>query len=149
MLYLHEVHETEGEDLMGHKQAIPKTPSALAAGLLEDNGRALFLLRTLPSGMQTVEMPCVLLLPGENPVARLGEEFRHQTGIDAQVHEILFEKRHNSGSRKRKIWIPALVFKVTAKNASAKPSAEFSGYRWIASNDLPKYKLARNAEWLR
>ncbi|MEM2138488.1 MAG: hypothetical protein QW568_05350 [Candidatus Anstonellaceae archaeon] len=127
----------------------PIKPSALAVGLLEDNGRALFLLRALPSGIQTIELPCVLLSPGENPVARLTDAFRQQTGIDAQVHEILFEKRHNAGSRKKKAWIPALVFKITAKNASAKPSSGFSGYKWIASNDLPKYRLAKNAEWLR
>jgi len=125
-------------------------PSSLAAGLLDDNGRALFLVRkNASSGIETVELPCVLLLRGENPVARLAEEFRRQAGIDAQVHEILFEKRHNMGSRKRKVFIPALAFKVTAKNASAKPSGEYSGCKWIASADLVKYKLARNAEWLR
>lgn len=122
---------------------------AIAAGLLEDGGRALFLVRTLPAGIQTVELPSVSLLRGENPVASLGEAFRRQTGIDAQVHDVLFEKRHNIGSRKRKAFVPVLVFKVTAKNASAKPALEFSGYKWITAEDLRKHRVARNCEWLR
>lgn len=124
-------------------------PTALAIGLLEDNNRALFLLRKNLVGVETIEMPCVLIMPGENPVARISEAFRQQTGIDGQVHDIMFEKRHNAGTRKRKFIIPALVFKITAKNATAKPGNGFSGYRWIASSDLLKHKLARNAEWLR
>jgi hypothetical protein len=124
-------------------------PTALAIGLLEDGNRALFLVRKNLLGAESVEMPCVLLLPGENPVARLTEAFRQQTGIDAQVHDVLFQKRQNAGTRKRKHWIPALVFKITAKNASARPGSGFSGCKWIASSDLLKYKLAKNAEWLR
>ena len=124
------------------------SPSALAAGLLEDNGRALFLVRKNPMGIETVELPYVLLLRGENPVARLSDAFRQQTGIDAQVHDVLFERRHNIGTRKRRTFVPVLVFKITAKNAAAKPAKEFSGCKWISSADLPKYKLARNCTWL-
>ena len=100
-------------------------------------------------GVETVELPCVLLFKGENPVARLAEEYRRQTGIDAQVHEVLFEKKHNAGTRKRKCFVPALAFKITAKSASAKPSPEFSGYRWLSSADLGKHRLAKNCQWLR
>jgi len=126
----------------------PAPPAALAAGLLEDNNRALFLCRKNTIGAETIELPCVLLQKGENPVARLGEEFRRQTGIDSQVHEVLFERRHNVGSRKRKLFVPVLVFKITAKNASVKAASEFSGFRWIAQPDLGKYKAGRNAYWL-
>ncbi len=124
------------------------SPSALAAGLLEDNGRALFLVRKNAVGIETVELPCAFLLRGENPVARLSDAFRQQTGIDAQVHDVLFERRHNIGTRKRRTFVPVLVFKITAKNASAKPAKEFSGCKWISSADLQKYKLARNCTWL-
>ncbi|MCX6772451.1 MAG: NUDIX hydrolase, partial [Candidatus Micrarchaeota archaeon] len=108
----------------------------------------LFLCRKSPLGTETIELPCVLLQKGENPVATLTSEFKRQTGIDAQVHEVRFERRHNIGSRKRKLLVPVLVFKITARNASAKPSGEFSGFRWIAQPDLGKYKLCRNALWL-
>ncbi len=128
--------------------AIPQ-PAALAAGLLEDGGRALFLVRRNLRGLDTVELPCVLLFKGENPVAGLAGAFRQQTGIDPQVHEILFEKRHNAGSRKRRNWVPVLVFRITAKSASAKPSKEFADYRWIASGELGKFKPSKNCDWLR
>lgn len=131
------------------KKIQPAPPASLVAGILEDGERALFLCRRNLQGIETVELPCILLQKGENPVATLASEFRRQTGIDGEVHEILFEKRQNIGSNKRKIWIPALAFKMTAKNASAKVAPEFSGYRWLAIADLASYKLARNAYWLR
>ena len=127
---------------------LPPLPSALAAGLLEDHERALFLLRKITEGIETAELPCILLQKGENPVASLASEFRRQTGIDAQVHEILFERRHNAGSRKRKAFIPVLVFKVTARNTACRPSSEFSGYKWLERADLAKYKRAKNCLWL-
>ena len=127
----------------------PPFPHALACGLLEDSGRALFLARTDKLGRETLELPCVLLQKGENPVAALSAAFRNQAGIDAQIHEVMFERRLNFGSRKRKTRIPALVFKATAKRAEAKPATGFSGFRWISSTDLPKHRLARICEWLR
>ena len=130
------------------KNPAPAAPSALAAGILEDGERALFLCRRNEQGIETVELPCVLLQKGENPVARLSEEFRRQAGIDAQVHEVLFERRHNAGTRKRKLWIPVLAFKITAKSASARPAGEFSGYRWLSAKDLAGCRRAKNLLWL-
>ena len=130
------------------KQIQPPSPSALACGLLEDGERALFLCRKNKDGVETVELPCVLLFKGENQVARIVEEFRRQTGIDAQAHEVLFERRYNAGTRKRKLFIPVLVFKLTAKSHAAKPAAEFTGYKWLASKDLAGQKRARNLLWL-
>ena len=105
-------------------------------------------MRKNTEGIETAELPCILLQKGENPVASLASEFRRQTGIDAQVHEILFERRHNAGSRKRKAFIPVLVFKVTARNTACRPSSEFSGYKWLERADLAKYKRAKNCLWL-
>jgi len=122
---------------------------ALACGLLQDGERALFLSRKNVLGLETVEIPCVPIFKGENPVAKISEEFKRQTGIDAQVHEIAFEKRHNVGTRKRRQIVPAMAFRMSAKSAAARPSHEFSGYRWLSATDLLKFKLARNAEWLR
>ena len=132
---------------MRRKIAVPAY-SSLACGLLEDANRALFLCRKNAEGIETVELPCVLLKKGENPVAALASEFRRQTGIDAETHEILFEGKHNIGSRKRKAFVPALAFKMTAKRASCIPSAEFCGYRWLSREDLKNYRRGRNALWL-
>lgn len=123
-------------------------PKALACGMLEDNGRVLFLLRKDEHGTERVEMPCVLVPSGRSPVAEIRMEFARQTGIDGEVHEITIEGRHNAGTRRRKAFAPALVFKITAKQRNAKPSPEFSGFRWLSLDDAKKQKLSRNTEWL-
>ncbi|MBU0532724.1 hypothetical protein KKB44_04475 [Candidatus Micrarchaeota archaeon] len=123
-------------------------PKALACGMLEDNGRILFLKR-ISHGIERIELPCVLVHSGRSPVAEIKEKFTIQTGIDGEVHEIIIERRHNAGSRKRKIWVPCIVFKITAKNMGAKPSEEFSGFKWLSLENAKKQKLSRNTEWLR
>jgi ADP-ribose pyrophosphatase YjhB (NUDIX family) len=123
-------------------------PKALACGMLEDEGRVLFLVRTDEHGTERLEMPCVLVPSGRSPFAEIKTEFQRQTGIDAQVHEIVLESRYNAGTRKRKMWVPCLVFKVTARERRAKPSGEFSGFRWLSLEEAKKQRLGRNAEWL-
>ncbi|VVB98103.1 Uncharacterised protein [uncultured archaeon] len=125
---------------------MPK-PSVLAAGALEDNGRFLFIKRK-NGEMETVELPYAIIPQGSNPVAALTEVFLAQLGIDAQVHETIYETRHNAGSRKNKRWVPALVFRITAKSAFAKPAAGL-GYVWLSLDDARGKRLARNSEWMR
>jgi hypothetical protein len=124
-------------------------PKALACGSLEDEGRTLFLVRTDERGIERIELPCILVPSGRSPVAEIKSEFARQTGIDAQMHEIIFESKHNAGSRKRRSIVPCLVFKFTAKNMRAKPSGEFSGFRWMKIDDAKKEKLTKSAEWMR
>ena len=116
---------------------------------MEDGERALFLVRRGVLGEEMFEVPCVELMAGENPVAALAAAFRAQTGIDAEVHGILFQRRHNAGTRKRRAIVPALVFKVTAKSHAVKPGAGFCGYKWLAPGDMGGKKLSRKSEWLR
>jgi len=136
---------------MGRKKIPTGTPmlKALACGMLEDEGRVLFLIRKDERGIERYEMPCVLVFSGRNPLAELSGEFRRQTGIDAQIHDILIEGKYNAGSRKRKQLVPCLVFKVTAKSMRANPPPEFSGFKWLKMEDAKKAKLSRNSEWLR
>jgi len=127
-------------------------PKALACGLLEDNGRILFLVRTEASGerkIERIELPCVLVPSGRSPFADIKEAFQRMTGIDGEIGEILVEERHNAGSRKRRMLVPVLIFKVSARNRSAKPSSEFSGFRWLSLEDAKKARLSRDCEWLR
>ncbi len=131
------------------KHVQPAAPAALAAGLLEDGERALFLVRKNERGEETFEIPCVELMAGENPVATLCAAFRAQTGIDAEVHDILFQRRHNAGTRKRRALVPALVFKLTAKSHAVRIAPEFCGYKWLAPGDMGGKKLSRKSEWLR
>jgi hypothetical protein len=136
---------------MGRRRVPTGTPmpKALACGMLEDNGRVLFLLRKDAAGVERIEMPCVLVPSGRSPYAEIVAEFRRQTGIDGQVHEAVMEGRHNSGSRKRRSFVPVLVFKVTARERFARPAPEFSGFRWLALEEAKRQRLTRNAEWLR
>jgi len=124
-------------------------PKCLACGMLKDEGRVLFLKRKDERGIERIELPCVLVQSGRSPVAEIKSEFIRQTGIDAQMHEIVLESRHNAGSRKRKSWVPCLVFKFTAKNMRTKPASEFSGFGWLKLEDVKKEKLGRNTEWIR
>ncbi|MBI5227404.1 hypothetical protein HY988_02335 [Candidatus Micrarchaeota archaeon] len=128
-------------------------PKALACGMLEDNTRILFLVRKDAQGIEKIELANVLVYSGRNPLAELKLEFAKQTGImDAQVGEIKETKtelRFNAGSRKRKEWVPCLVFEVTARNRSAKPSSEFSGFKWLSIKDAKEMKLTKRSEWVR
>ncbi|MFA5929856.1 MAG: hypothetical protein WC861_03150 [Candidatus Micrarchaeia archaeon] len=131
------------------RQPLLQLPSGLAAGLLEDGERALFLVRKNVLGEELLEVPCAELMAGENPVATLVAAFRAQAGIDAEVHEILFQRTHNVGTRKRRVKVPVLVFKVTAKSHAVRPAAGFSGYKWLSPKDMGGKKLSRKSEWLR
>jgi hypothetical protein len=128
-------------------------PKALACGMLEDGGRVLFLVRSERGGngqaIERFELPCILVPSGRSPFADMKIEFERQTGIECQVHEVVREGRHNAGSRKRRQWVPLLVFKITARTMRAKPSQEFSGFRWIRIDEAKKLRLSRNSEWLK
>ena len=121
---------------------------ALACGMLEDEGRVLFLVRTDEHRTERIEMPCVLVPSGRSPFAEIKTGFARQTGIDGQVHEIVMEAGYNAGSRRRRMRVPCLVFKVTARERRARPSGEFSGFRWLSLEEAKKQRLGRNAEWL-
>jgi hypothetical protein len=135
---------------MGRRRVLTGTPmpKALACGMLEDEGRVLFLVRKDEHGTERIEMPCVLVPSGRSPFAEIKGEFARQTGIDGQVHEIVLEGRHNVGTRKRKVRVPCLVFRITARERRAKPPGEFSGFRWLPLDEAKKQRLGRNAEWL-
>ena len=123
-------------------------PAALVAGMLLDGERALFLVRKSALGAETLELPCILVYGGENPAGALVAEFARQTGVDAQVHEVIMNARHNVGTRKRKSFVPVLVFKMSAKSTSVKPAPEFSGYKWLEEKEVDARKLAKKCGWL-
>ncbi|MDD2655376.1 MAG: hypothetical protein PHQ80_01780 [Candidatus ainarchaeum sp.] len=132
------------------EKKIVKAPeyAALACAIIEDGGRVLFLKRK-EKERELLELPCVLVGKGMNPVSELKGAVLAQTGIDAQIGDVVLEGRHNAGSRKRRKWIPALGFRASAKSMGARVGAGFSGVRWISLEDAKKEKMARKAEWLR
>jgi hypothetical protein len=126
----------------------PDVPKALACGMLEDEGRILFLKYKDRHGIERLELPSVVSYSGD-VISQLAEAFREQTGIDGEVGEAITETRHNAGSRRRRRWIPCLAFRITAKSMRARPSAKFSGFRWLSIEDAKREKLGRNTEWIR
>ena len=123
-------------------------PKALACGMLRDNERILFLMHKDAHGIERIELPSIEVSEGEDPVQKLTEEFKRQTGIDAEIREIKMQKRYNAGSRRKKHWIPCIIFSMRAKNMNAKPSSEFSGFKWLTMEKAKTMKLARKAEWI-
>lgn len=124
-------------------------PKALACGMLRDNERILFLVKKDRHGTERIELPSVEIYGEEDPVKKLTEEFKRQTGIDAEIREIKMQKRYNAGSRRRKHWIPCMIFSMRAKSTKAKVSSEFSGFKWITLEKAKEMKLGRKAEWIR
>jgi len=120
----------------------------LACGILEDNGRILMLIRKNERGTEQFELPYVLLAKGDNPVQSLTAMFMSSAGIDAQVHEIILEAKHNIGSRKRKRFIPAVAFHMTSKSSRVSLAPQFSGFKWVPRDEVAKLRLSRQAEWL-
>jgi len=132
------------------EKKLAKAPeyAALACAIIEDGGRVLF-LKKMEKERESIELPCVLVEKGRNPVSELKEWVIRKTAIDAQVHEPVLEGKFNAGSRKKKKWVPALGFRISAKNMSARVSPEFSGVRWISLEEAKKERLGRKAEWIR
>ena len=139
-------------------------PVALAVGLLEDGGRALFLYQEpapgaaaggggraaraeAGAGGRLLELPSVLVMPGENPVSRLAEGYSQMTGIDAQVHETMRQASVNVGTRKRRHLVPVLVFRLTAKRMSARAGAGWNGFVWLAVRQALGEKFTRRGQW--
>ncbi|MFH1393258.1 MAG: NUDIX hydrolase [Candidatus Micrarchaeota archaeon] len=127
----------------------PELPKALACGMLEDGGRVLFLIQKDRQGVERLELPSVLVYPGQDPAALLKQAFEEQAGIDAQIGDIVNESSHNAGSRKKRRFILCLVFKAHAKSGRARPSPQFSGVKWLSLEKAKEAKLGRKAEWLR
>ncbi|MEW5996608.1 MAG: NUDIX hydrolase [Candidatus Micrarchaeota archaeon] len=126
------------------ERKLAKAPeySALACAIIEDGGRVLFLKR-VEGERELLELPCALVEKGRNPVAELKEWMLRKTAIDAQVQEPVMEGKYNAGSRKKRKWIPALGFRASAKNLSARVSGEYSGVKWISLEEAKKERLGR------
>lgn len=120
---------------MGRRQKLVVYPKAFACGMLEDGGRVLFLVGKERQGKKRLALPHVKIMGRRDPVAELGAAFAEQSGIDGQVHEIIFEGEYNAGSRKYRKFIPLLVFRISAKRMQAKPSPEFEGFKWLGLKD--------------
>ncbi|MFP3950219.1 MAG: NUDIX domain-containing protein [Candidatus Micrarchaeia archaeon] len=122
---------------MGRRKKPVTYPKAVACGMLEDGGRVLFLEKER-HGKKRLVLPFVKIRGGADPVSEIDRVFEEETGIDGEIHEVIFEGKYNAGSRKYKKWVPLLVFRVTAKKMKCSPAEKFSGFRWINLKDAKR-----------
>jgi hypothetical protein len=127
----------------------PVRPKALVCGLLEDNGRFLFLTKKDQHGVERYELPWVYSTDRGDPVSQIGQAFKMQSGISVQVGEIVLEARHNAGSRRKRFWVQCYVFRVSAKEMKADPGESYSGYKWLSLKDAKEKKLGKHSEWIK
>lgn len=131
-------------------------PLALVSGLLEDSGRYFFIIRKLQNGKEkteTLDLLSVKLEKGNEPTLFLKEEFRDLFNMEVSVDQIIYEAKTNAGSKKHKSFVPLLVFKVEARNRTARISESaiakgVVGYKWLSLLDAKKQKLSKNCTWI-
>ena len=106
-------------------------------------------LKKMEGERELLELPCMLVEKGRNPVAELKEAVMRKTAIDAQVHEPALEGKYNAGSRKKKKWIPALGFRTIGlkrrrwcRCSTCRHDLTFLGWksnmRWQANSPIRK-----------
>ncbi len=121
-------------------------PKALICGMLELEGKALFLKRK-EAGAEGIEMPSVYGTLGADPVSQLAEAFKKQTGIKADAGQVVLESRHEyEGAH-----IPCLVFRMTPIDEGGiepEPSGVYSGFVWLALEDAKLKRHAPKGKWL-
>ncbi len=121
-------------------------PKALVCGMLEEEGKALFLLRK-ESGKGGIEMPAVYGSLRADPVSQLAEAFKKQTGIKAEVGPVVIEGRHeHEGSH-----IPCLVFRMLPLREGPlepDPASMYSGFVWLTMEEARLRPHAPKGGWL-
>jgi hypothetical protein len=121
-------------------------PKALICGMLEHEGKALFLKRKELDG-ESIEMPSVFGILSADPISQLAEAFKKQTGIKADVGQVVFESRHEYEG----VHIPCLVFRMNPLDGGPpepEPSGPYSGYEWLALEDARLRNHAPKGRWL-
>ncbi len=128
-----------------------KAPRALVCGLLESEGKALFLLRRDESGVERLELPWIYGTIAADPVGAMGEAFRKQTGIKARAERIAFESKEDIGEEGRPDIVPVIVFSMASDRkamAELYPAHEYSGSLWLTMDEAKLRPLGKHARWL-
>lgn len=119
-------------------------PKALICGMLEKDGKALFLKRKGQDG-EGIEMPSVFGTLSADPLSQLAEGFRKQAGIKAEPGQIIIEGRHEyEGAH-----IPCLVFSMKPlREDEPEPGSAFSGFEWLSLEDAKMRRHSAKGKWL-
>ncbi len=128
-----------------------KAPRALICGLLEKDGKALFLLRKDEDGVERIELPWIYGTIAADPVGALGEAFRKQTSVKVHAERIIYEGKEDIGEEGHPDLVPVLVFSMIAGRKPMEepyPAAGYSGYLWLSIEEAKKRPLGKHARWL-
>ena len=119
-------------------------PKALVCGMLERDGRILFLKRKEEAG-EGIELPAVYGSLRADPLSQLAEAFKKQTGIKAEVGPMAIESRHeHEGAH-----IPCLVFLMKQlRDGEPDPATVYSGFEWLTLEDARMRRHANKGRWL-
>ncbi len=128
-----------------------KAPRALICGLLENGGKALFLLRKDEDGKERIELPWIYGTIAADPVGAIGEAFRKQTSIKVHAGEIIYEGKEDIGEEGRPDIVPVLVFAMIADRKPMEepyPASGYSGFLWLSMEEAKNRPLGKHARWL-
>jgi len=119
-------------------------PKALICGMLERDGKTLFLKRKEEGG-EGIEMPSVYGSLRADPFSQLAEAFKKQNGLKAEVGPIVIEGRHEHENSH----IPCLVFSMRQiREGEPDPATAYSGFEWLSLEDAKLRRHASKGRWL-
>ncbi|MEW6749020.1 MAG: hypothetical protein AB1295_04910 [Candidatus Micrarchaeota archaeon] len=117
-------------------------PKALICGMLEEDGKVLFLKRE-----GGIELPSVFGSLGADPLSQMTEAFKKQSGIKAECGDVVIESRYELEAGLR---IPCLVFSMKRlREGEPEPATVYSGFEWLTMDEARKRKPAPKGTWLK
>ncbi len=128
-----------------------KAPRALVCGLLEKDGKGLFLTRKDQGGLERIELPWIYGTIAADPVGAIGEAFRKQTSVKVHAERIIYEGKEDIGDEGMPDIVPVLVFSMIPGRKPMEepvPSREYSGFLWLTLDEARERPLGRHARWL-
>lgn len=128
-----------------------KAPRALICGMLEREGKVLFLMRKDSGGAGRIEMPWIYGTLAGDPVGALGEAFRKQTSVKAHAESIAMEGREDIGEPGSPDIVPVLVFRMAADRRPMEEPYPAKGYDacvWLGMDEARGKPLGKHARWL-
>ncbi len=128
-----------------------KAPRALICGMLEKDGKALFLVKKGADGTARIEMPWIYGTLAGDPVGALGEAFRKQTSVKVHAERIVMEGKEDIGEPGMPDIVPVLVFVVVADRSPMEepyPAKGFDACIWLSMDEARQRPLGPHARWL-
>ncbi len=121
-------------------------PRAVVCGMLERDGKALFLSRKGPDGEERFELPWVIGTTRADPIGQIAEAYQKKTDIKVRTGDLFIESEVEEDGR----MLPVLVFRMEtdAETLAPYPGGGYTGFRWMSLEAAKKERLGAMARWL-